>query len=129
AQRFALLSRAALAVASGFGRWPDIVHAHDWQTGLVPFYLKRGAPADFPPTATVFTIHNIAFLGLFPATIVEQLGLGWDAYRQDGLEFYGQVSLLKAGIVWADRVTTVSPRYAREIQTPELGGGLDGLLR
>jgi starch synthase len=129
ARRFALLSRAALEIARSFAGWPDVVHAHDWQAALACFYLKRGLLAGAPPTGAVLTIHNLAFLGLAPKEVVGELGLGWDAFTPDGLEFYGQVSLLKAGLVWSDRLTTVSARYAREIQTPEYGCGLDGLLR
>jgi starch synthase len=129
AQRFALLSRAALEIGRSVVRWPDVVHAHDWQTGLVPFLIKRRALPDLPMPGTVLTIHNLAFLGLFPKMTVEELGLPWDAFTPDGYEFYDQLSLLKAGLTSADRVTTVSPRYAREIRQPEFGCGLDGLLR
>lgn len=128
-RRFALLSRGALELAHRFGFWPDVVHAHDWQAGLTPLYAKRAAVAGGRVPATVFTIHNLAFQGLQPREIVDELGLGWDVFTPEAAEFYGQLSLLKAGIAWADRVTTVSPRYAREIQTAEQGAGLEGFLR
>jgi starch synthase len=129
AQRYALLCRTALEICRTFTTWPDVVHAHDWQTALVCFMLARGWLPGAPRTPTVLTIHNLAFLGLAPKTVVDELGLGWDAYNPEGFEFFDQVSLLKAGIVWATHITTVSPRYAREILTPELGVGLDGFLQ
>jgi starch synthase len=122
ARRFAILGAAALAIADATGAPPDIVHGHDWQAGPAVIYSQGRAK-------TVFTIHNLAFQGLFPERIVDELGLGRERYHPDGIEFFGQVSLLKAGIVCADRVTTVSPRYAAEIQTVAQGNGLDGLLR
>ena len=128
ATRFALLAQVAVAVAQGIGRlrWaPDIVHCHDWQTGLVPALLARESVRP----ATIFTIHNLAYQGLFPFETFQSLGLPSDLWAVDGLEYYGQMSFIKGGIAFADRVTTVSPTYAQEIQTPELGHGLDGLLR
>src|SRR5579863_10283583 len=126
--RFGMLSRAASIVASTSSpmRWtPGILHANDWQTGLAVALLatrREGRPS------SVFTIHNLTFLGVFPGTEFPTLGLPQSAFGVDGLEFYGDVSLMKAGIFYADRVTTVSPTYAREIQTPQFGAGLDGLL-
>jgi len=129
ARRFTILGRAALALcAMTEGGWPQIIHGHDWQAGPALLYA-RGATGDLTPPKTVFTIHNLAYRGLFPSSIVEELGLPPELYTPDGYEFYGEVSLLKAGLVVADAITTVSPRYAREIQTPEHGVGLDGLLR
>jgi starch synthase len=125
AVRFGVLCRAALAWADREGG-VDLVHAHDWQAALACFDLAR-RPA--PRPQSVLTIHNLAYQGTAPAATIDALGLGWDAFTPEGVEFYGQLSLLKAGIVAADRLTTVSPRYAREIRTPELGCGLDGLLR
>jgi starch synthase len=124
--RFALLSRAALEVARAVGFRPDVVHAHDWQSSPALLYAKRGAA---PGARTVLTVHNIAFLGQFPLALADELGFGDDLSHPDGVEFYGSLSFLKAGMVFADWITTVSPTYAREIQTPELGCGLDGLLR
>ena len=103
----------------------DVVHANDWHTGLVPLYLQR---ASIPPP-TLFTIHNLAYQGLFPASVLPSLGLPSDVFSPDGIEFYGNISLLKAGIQFSDRITTVSPSYAREIMTEEYGCKLDGLLR
>jgi starch synthase len=128
ARRFSLLASAALALAAEFGSWPEIVHGHDWQAGPAILYAKRRF-ADLPPPKTVFTIHNLAFQGLFPAHLIDELGYPRESFNPDGYEYYGQISLLKAGLALADRLTTVSPRYAREIQTPEEGAGMDGILR
>jgi starch synthase len=128
-RRFALLCRGALEVMRDMGGWPDIVHAFDWQGALAPLMIKRGWFPGTPRTGCVFTVHNLAFQGLYPAHVVDELGLGRDLFYPEGLEFFGSLNLLKAGILFADRVTTVSPKYAREIQTPEHGCGLDGLLR
>lgn len=129
-RRFATFARAVAQLALGFaapkGAKPDIVHVSDWHLGLVPALLALEG-AKRPPV--VFTIHNLAFLGLFPAEEYATLGLPPSWYSTDGLEFYGQISLMKAGIRFADRLTTVSPRYAEEIMKPEFGCGLDGLLR
>jgi len=126
--RYALLARGALELAHRLDLWPDVVHGHDWQGGLAPLYARRVAVAGRPAPATVFTIHNLAFRGLQPKPLVDDLGLGWDVFTPDAAEFYDQLSFLKAGMAFADRITTVSPRYAREIQTPEFGAGLDGFL-
>lgn len=128
AARFALLAEVAVAIARGEAGidWrPDLVHCHDWQTGLVPALLA----ADANRPATVFTIHNLAYQGVFPATTLTALGLPASLWSIDALEFYGSLSFIKGGIAFADRVNTVSPTYAREIQTPAFGHGLDGLLR
>jgi starch synthase len=124
--RFAALGAASALVATGgLGAPFDAVHAHDWQAGLAPAYLRFAAPR----IPSVFTIHNLAFQGQFPAALFDRLGLPAEAFRTEGLEYYGGVGFLKAGIWFADRVTTVSPTYAAEIRTPEGGMGLDGLLR
>jgi len=128
ATRFALLARVAVLIGLGMKRlrWqPDIVHGHDWQAGLVPALLSLEAKRP----ATVFTIHNLAYQGVFPHDTFVSLGLPAALWSYDALEFYGQMSFIKGGIAFADRVTTVSPTYAQEIQTPEFGHGLDGLLR
>jgi starch synthase len=128
ARRFAVLSRAAAELAkqrAASGAPFDAVHCHDWPTALVPTYMRAAAV----PTKTVLTIHNLAHQGTFPKDVLPSLGLGWDAFTIDGIEFYGGVNVLKQGIVTADAVTTVSATYAREIQTPELGYKLDGVLR
>jgi starch synthase len=125
-RRFALLNRVAAGIANApRGRWrPDIVHANDWHAGLGPLLVraqKRNRPA------TVFTIHNLAYQGVFGSERVEQLGLAADSFAE--MEFHGKLSFMKAGISSADAITTVSPTYAKEILTPEYGCGLDGLLR
>jgi starch synthase len=128
ASRFAALSRAAAAIGQGavaeFA--PDIVHAHDWQAGLAPAYLHY---AGGPRPALVMTVHNLSFQGEFGGHLLNALGLPWHAYAIDGVEYYGSIGFLKAGLQLADRITTVSPTYAEEIRTPEGGMGLDGLLR
>jgi starch synthase len=130
ARRFAMLVRAALELAGRRGK-PSVVHAHDWQAGLAPVYLST-VYASHPVlagTPCVFTIHNLAYQGLFEPEWLPRLDLPWDLFTIEGLEYWGRISLLKGGINKADAVTTVSPRYAREIQTPELGFGFDGILR
>ncbi len=130
-ERFTFFSRAVPEAVSALGLKADVVHANDWQTGLLPLYidqLYRGE-ACFSATATVFTIHNSAFQGLFSADDYNILGLSHRLFRPGGLEFWGQISLLKAGIVSADIVTTVSPGYCREIQTARCGSGLEGLYK
>ena len=128
--RFGLLNQAALGVARNIFR-PDVFHAHDWPAGLLPCYLRWGFAGDptFFGVKTVLSIHNLGYQGNFPASTLGDLGLDPSLYHPEGLEFYGRISFLKAGIVWADAVTTVSPTYAREIQTPEFGFSFDGLLR
>lgn len=129
ALRFGLLAHVAAFVASGSAdhRWPpDIVHVHDWHAGLVPLLLSK-RPGRRP--ASVLTIHNLAYQGLFASDELSRLALSTDPNLYWTLEFYGKISFLKAGISWADAVTTVSPNYSREVLTPEYGCGLDGLLR
>ena len=129
--RFAFLTRAALEFAARSGERPDVVHSHDWQAGLAPVYL-RTIYATHPAlgsAARVFTIHNLAYQGLFPPHWIPALDLGWDLFGIEGVEFWGKMSFLKAGINFSEIVTTVSARYAREIQTPEFGCGFDGILR
>jgi starch synthase len=108
------------------GYRPDTVHAHDWQTGLAPAYIHYGGN---PRPGTVITVHNLAFQGSFPAEIFRSLGLPLSALSIEGVEYYGGVGFLKAGLQFADRITTVSPTYAVEISTPGGGMGLEGLLR
>ncbi len=134
-RRFALFGWVAAALARGAdpGWRPDIVHGHDWHAGLAPAYLAATplavAPAADRGVRSVFTIHNLAYRGLFPAALYADLALPGEFFSVDGLEFYGDLSFLKAGLIYSDRLTTVSPTYAREIQTPAFGWGLDGLLR
>jgi starch synthase len=130
-ERFAFLCQAALNWALADGNRYDVAHAHDWHTGLLPVLLGRmfrtqAAPHRLP---TVFTIHDLAFQGLFEASWLPRLGLEWDLMRMDAMEFWGRISYLKAGIVFSRLVTTVSPRYAEESQMPERGYGFDGILR
>jgi phosphoglucomutase len=126
--RFAALSWAGSRIGLGeLGDWtPDLVHAHDWQSGLAPAYL---ALSGRPRPRMVMTIHNIAFQGLFPAALLADLRLPPGSFTVDGLEYHGRISFLKAGLQYADRLTTVSPTYAREIRTAAHGMGLDGVLR
>lgn len=128
--RFAALCHAAMGVARRLFR-PDIFHCHDWQAALLPVYLKHYFHGDptFQRVKSIFTIHNMGYHGSFGKERLWWLGLPEWLFRADMLEFYGRVNLLKGGIVFADYVTTVSPTYAREIQTPEHGFGLDGLMR
>jgi starch synthase len=126
--RFALLGRAAawLAGSDGGRRWrPDILHAHDWQAGLAPAYAVLSGQ---PRPGTVTTIHNIAYQGLFPPWVLDAVGIPHPAFGIAGLEYHGQVGYLKAGLWYADRLTTVSPTYAQEIRTASGGAGLHGLL-
>jgi starch synthase len=128
--RFAVFCRAALNVARVLFR-ADIFHCHDWQTALVPAYLRTTFATDptFFGCRTLFTIHNLGYQGLFPKAALADIGLEPDVYKPSGMEFFGQLSFIKAGIQFADALNTVSPTYAREIQTPEFGFGLDGCLR
>jgi starch synthase len=125
--RFALLGYIAYKLADKLDtNWqPQLVHAHDWHAGLAAAYIK----ANNLTTKTVFTIHNLAYQGIFPATIFTLLGLPTQFFALDGCEYYGRVSFLKAGLYFSDSITTVSKNYAQEIQTAEQGCGLDGLLQ
>jgi starch synthase len=127
--RFGLLNRAALEIARHIFE-TDVFHCHDWQAGLLAAYLRAlaGDPTFFG-VKTVLTIHNLGYQGIFPPSALADLGLNRSLFHPGGLELYGNVSFLKAGIVWSDAITTVSPTYAKEIQTPEYGARLDGLLR
>ncbi len=126
-RRFAAFARAAADVASGaVGDFrPDVVHAHDWQAALTLAYLRYD---ERPSPPSVMTVHNLAFQGQFPASIFPELGLPPQAMALDGVEYFGGVGFLKAGLQAAQAITTVSPTYAQEIRTPEFGMGLDGLI-
>jgi starch synthase len=126
--RFAALAKAASLIAQGLlpSFAPDVLHAHDWQAALAPAYLHYSGK---PRPATIVTIHNLAFQGRFPKEMFPELGLPPQSFAMDGVEYYGGVGYLKAGLQLADRITTVSPSYAAEIMTAEGGMGLDGLLR
>ncbi|MFO0909881.1 MAG: glycogen synthase GlgA [Isosphaeraceae bacterium] len=129
AERFAFFCRAALEWLSERGPAPDVIHVHDWQAGLIPAELSESYRERFPETSSLLTVHNLAYQGLFDPSILPLTGLDPSDFAQEGVEFYGRVSYLKAGLVRADRLSTVSPTYAREIQTLEYGCGLDGVLR
>ena len=128
--RFGALSKAAISIARYLFR-PDIFHAHDWQAGLLPVFLRHSLATDptFAGIKVAFTIHNLGYPGNFPPSALDDMGLDRSLFTGGALEFYGNVSLLKGGIVSSDAITTVSKGYAREIQTPEYGFGMDGLLR
>ncbi len=129
-RRFGLFSWVAAELARGADpSWrPDIIHGHDWHAGLAPAYLAANPPST-GHIPTVFTVHNLAYQGVFPSAVLAELALPAGFFSINGLEFNGLVSFIKAGLFYADRLTTVSPTYAREIQTSAFGCGLDGLLR
>jgi starch synthase len=129
ARRFAVLSMAALTDAQAAGYEPDILHCHDWQTGLAPLALRRGYAQTFAHTKSVLTVHNLAYQGGFQKSALPELGIPWSDFSSGGVEFWDHLSMLKAGIVFSDAVTTVSPTYAKEISSPSDGMGLDGVLR
>jgi starch synthase len=131
ALRFSALGWAAATLGQGLDpHWvPDVIHCHDWHAGLAPAYIRAFADAGRDKPLTVFTIHNLAYQGNFPGAEFVQLGLPESYFDMNGLEFFGQISFMKAAIQYADRITTVSPTYAREITMPQQGHGLDGLLR
>ncbi|PPD05656.1 MAG: glycogen synthase GlgA [Methylobacter sp.] len=127
AERFALFCRIAVEIAmnrAGMDWRPDIVHCNDWQSGLVPALLSLESKRP----ATLFTIHNMAYQGLFPGSVTQSLNLPGSLWNPQGLEFFGHLSFIKGGLAYADHITTVSPTYAEEIQTAEFGYGLEGLL-
>ncbi len=131
ASRFIFFSRAVLEACRVLNFKPDIIHCNDWQTGLVPLYLKTIYRADefFKNTASVLTIHNLGYQGLFQASELPLTGLGWEFFNPEGIEFYGKINFLKAGLISADILTTVSNTYAKEILERECGCGLEGLLQ
>jgi starch synthase len=128
--RFATLSRAALEYLRLCGRRPSVIHVHDWQAGLVPAYQKMLFSSDpiVGGVPVVFTIHNLAFQGIFPARTLAEIGLPRDVLHLEAMEFYGNISYLKAGINFSERITTVSPTYASEILEPQNGFGFEGVL-
>ena len=130
AWRFAVFSRAALEYVRVRGKRPSLIHAHDWQAGLVPVYQKMELSNDpvVGGVPVVFTIHNLAFQGMFPADILPHIGLGWEVLNMQAMEHWGRISFLKGGINFSEKITTVSPTYAKEIVQPELGFGFDGVL-
>lgn len=130
-RRFGFFCKAILDLLPAAGFWPDVIHSNDWHTGLVPAFVRASSDADerFRRIGTVLTIHNLLHQGLFPRELFDWLGLPRAMWDPEAVEFYGQLNFMKAGIVYADLVNTVSPTYAKEIQTKEFGEGLDGLLR
>jgi starch synthase len=130
-ERFAFFCRGILSGLQQINWRPDIIHCNDWQTALIPLYKKifYGQDSFYQNTGTLFTIHNLAYQGVFPKAKLKALGLGEEFFNLERLEFYGNINMMKAGIIYADLLNTVSPNYARQIQTKEYGCGLDGLLR
>lgn len=132
AERFSFFCKAVIKMIKSIDYKPDIIHCHDWQTGLIPVYVhddkKKGDPF-FKDTKVIFTIHNLAYQGTFWHFDMYLTGLSWDYFTPDGIEFYGKINFLKAGIMFSNKITTVSPKYAQEIQTEEFGHGLEGVLR
>ncbi|MBA2627991.1 MAG: glycogen synthase GlgA [Gemmatimonadales bacterium] len=129
ARRFAVFCKAALALPGYLGWTPHVIHAHDWQAGLIPALLERGYNQVLPGTRTVFSIHNVAYQGSFWHFDMKLTGLDWALFNPMHVEHYGKLNLLKAGIVFADRVVAVSRRYAEEIQMPEYAYGLDAVIK
>ena len=131
-ERFSFFCKAALEACKAMQFRPDVIHCHDWQTALIPMYLKVLLKGDafFQHTSSVFTIHNIAYQGIFPKTLLEATGFSWNEFRIDQFEYYDQISFMKAALNNADYLTTVSPTYAKEIQSAyEFGQGMEGVLR
>lgn len=130
-KRFIFFSKAVIEIMKKLDTEPDVIHCHDWQTGLIPAYIKLIYQKQglFEKTRTFFTIHNLAYQGNFPPDTLALTGFGWDEFTLHRLEFYGKLSFMKAGLIYSDILTTVSPNYAHEIQTHEFGCGLDGVLR
>lgn len=130
-QRFAYFCRGVIDLLRKMDFRPEVIHCHDWQTALVPIIIRYEQHRDpfFKKTACVFTIHNVAFQGIFPRESLRQMGLDSTCFRMERLEYFDMVNLLKGGILTADVVTTVSPTYCQEIQTPEYGYGMEGILK
>ncbi len=131
ALRFVFFSRGILETCKAVKLKPDVIHCHDWQAGLVPVYLKTLYRSDefFGNAASVITVHNIGYQGLFPQSEMQTTGLDASLFNPEGMEFYGKINFLKAGLVASDLITTVSDNYAKEILTDEYGFGLDGVLK
>ncbi len=128
AARFVFFSRAVLEAAKTLSLKPDIFHCHDWHTGLIPVYLKTLYEKDFPKSGSLFTIHNLGYQGIFWHYDWHLTNLPWDYFNDRALEFYGKINFLKGGITFSDALSTVSPKYAKEIQTVALGYQLEGVL-
>ncbi len=130
-ERFIFFSRAVLEGAKAIGFQPDVIHCNDWQTGLIPAYLKTAYSIDgfYINTSTIFTIHNIAYQGVFKEDTIPLAGFSWRDYTWDKLEYYGKVNFLKTALVYADKISTVSPTYAKEILYEEFGRGMEKTLK
>src|SRR4030067_732919 len=130
ASRFIFFSRGVLEACKRLSFQPDVIHCNDWQTGLIPLYLKTLYKLDpfFRETASLLTIHNLGYQGLFPAPEMPLTGLGREIFNPEGIEFYGKMNFLKAGIISADVLTTVSNTYAKEVLQKEFAFGLEGVL-
>ncbi len=129
--RFSFFCRSILQWLERSDWVPDIIHCNDWQTALVPLLLKTEY-ANHPKLSkikTLFSVHNLSYQGLFPAEQISVAGIGWEHFHIDGIEFWGQINLMKGGLVFADHISTVSDRYSKEILTKEYGSGLDGVLQ
>lgn len=129
ALRFAFFSRAVLEACLSMDIRPDVIHCNDWQTGMLPLYLSGPYRKRFGRTATLYTIHNLGYQGIFPASDLRYTGIGNEYFTPEGIEFYGRMNFMKAGLLYADLLTTVSETYAREILEKEFGFGLEGVLR
>lgn len=131
AERFSFFCRAVMELAGRLDWQPEVVHCHDWQSALLPVYMKAGLAeaAGLSQAASILTIHNLAYQGVFPRSAFGATGLPEEFNHPRALEYWGKISFLKGGLIAADRLTTVSPGYAEEIMTPEFGMGLDGLLK
>jgi starch synthase len=126
-ERFSFFCKGVLEASKKLNFKPDIIHCNDWHTGLIPLYLK--SDPWFAKCKTLFSIHNLGYQGNFPFTSLKATGLDESIFTQEGIEFYGQISFMKAGLMFADTLTTVSPAYSKEIQTPEMGFGMEGILQ
>jgi len=131
AARFMFFSKAVMLTLKEIGFKPDVIHLNDWQSALVTAYVKEARREDkfFAKTATLYTVHNLGYQGQFWAYDMGLTGLGWEHFNPEGLEFYGDINLMKGGLKYADIINTVSETYAEEIQTPEYGHGMDGVLK
>ncbi|HEK84988.1 MAG: glycogen synthase GlgA [Candidatus Saccharicenans sp.] len=131
AQRFAFFCLASLQAMKLLNFQPDLIHGHDWQAALTFAYCRHlpGSDDFFKKTSSLFTVHNLAYQGIFPKETLEEVGLPAALFNPEDLEFYGKVNFLKAGLLYSEAISTVSPTYSQEIQTPEFGYGLDGVLR
>ncbi len=131
AYRFAFFCLASCEAMKAMCYQPSVIHVNDWETALIPVYLKHyyNTDAFFIKTGTLLTIHNLAYQGVFPKEVLPEINLPWELFNIEGMEFYGNINYLKGGIIFSDLINTVSPTYAKEIQTEKFGYGLDGVLR